>query len=144
MPYINRPYQPSSRFLSDYLHTAYIDPPSTAVPSRAQSIDLALWPAEVLPTGQVKFSPSASLPQSGGIHRVEEDRMGDASGRVFKPDMVVFATGYRTDWSWVGPEYRPGAEARVRDICESSDVSAGWIGFVRPGVGESELNILRT
>ena len=104
MPYINRPYQPSSRFLSDYLQTSYIDPPFSTVPDRAQCIDLALWPAEVLQGGQVRFSSSASLPQSGGIRRKEEERMGDASGRVFKPDMVVFATGYRTDWSWVGPE----------------------------------------
>ncbi|KAL8276197.1 hypothetical protein RQP46_011409 [Phenoliferia psychrophenolica] len=141
MPYINRPYQPSSRVLSDFLKTSYIDPPLTTVPSRAQSIDLALWPSEVLPTGQVKFTPSASLPQSGGIRRKEEERMGDAGGRVFTPDMVVFATGYRTDWSWVGPEYRPGAEARVRDICDASDVSAGWIGFVRPGVAEQQAQL---
>ncbi|KAK4699073.1 hypothetical protein P7C70_g7195, partial [Phenoliferia sp. Uapishka_3] len=134
MPYINRPYQPTSRFFSDYLHTSYIDPPLTTIPDRAQSIDLALWPSEVLPSGQVKFHSSASLPQSGGIVRKEEERM-NRKEKVFKPDLVLFATGYRTDWSWVGEEYRPVGEERVRDICEREDVSAGWIGFVRPGVG---------
>lgn len=136
MQYINRPYQPSSTFLSSYLKTRYIDPPSTAVPGRAQSIDLALWPSQVTPSGQVRFSPSSALPQGGGIYRKEEERMGDQSGKVFKPDLVVFATGYKTEWGWVGKEYRKEGVERVRDLCDREDVSAGFIGFVRPGVGE--------
>lgn len=56
-----------------------------------------------------------------------------------KPDLVVFATGYRQEWGWLGEEYPqgPGDErVDVREVCSRKDLSVGWVGFVRPGVGE--------
>ncbi|KAM0756380.1 hypothetical protein T439DRAFT_308852 [Meredithblackwellia eburnea MCA 4105] len=132
LPYINRPYQPESRFLSTYLKTFYIDPPLTHVPGRASTIDLAMWPSSVDTKGNVHFSSSSSLPQSGKVQRKEEVRMRD---RDFKPDLVVFATGYRTEFGWLGDEYRVSEGRDVREVCRSDDLSVGWIGFVRPGVG---------
>lgn len=133
MPYINAPYQPShqSRFLSRVLGTRYIDPPLPNTP--CQVIDLALWPSRVDEAGRVHFKTSAELPQSGGIRRIEEERMRD---RQVRPDFVVYATGYRQDWDWLGPGYARGpGQADVREITSSDDISVAWIGHVRPGVG---------
>lgn len=58
--------------------------------------------------------------------------------REVKPDLVVFATGYRQEWGWLGEEYPcgPGDErVDVREVCGRGDLSVGWVGFVRPGVG---------
>lgn len=133
MPYINAPYQPAhqSRFLARVLGTRYIDPP---LPKTTCSvIDLALWPDRVDETGRVHFKTSAEIPQSGGIRRIEEERMRD---REVRPDLVVYATGYRQDWDWLGPGYDKGpGQVDVREITSSRDLSLGYIGFVRPGVG---------
>lgn len=97
MPYINRPYKPSFRILSSLLGTSYIDPPLDA--ASTQSIDLALWPSHVDSSGRVHFCKSVDLPQGGGMRRIEEERM---KGREVRPDLVVFATGYKQEWGWLG------------------------------------------
>ncbi|ORY62871.1 hypothetical protein BCR35DRAFT_322448 [Leucosporidium creatinivorum] len=133
MPYINAPYQPTNRLLSTLLSTSYIDPPLP--PTRCSTIDLALWPSSISTTGSIVFTPSSSLPQSRGKDRPEERRM---KSREVKPDLVVFATGYRQEWGWLGEEYPqgPGDErVDVREVCGREDLSVGWVGFVRPGVG---------
>ena len=60
--------------------------------------------------------------------------------RVVKPHMVVMCTGYRQDFSWLEEgQYPRGPGDRsvdVREVTSSKDLSVGWIGFVRPGVGE--------
>jgi dimethylaniline monooxygenase (N-oxide forming) len=127
MPYINRPYQPKNRFLSTVLGTSYIDPPEDA--NSTKSIDIALWPSHIDETGRVHFLTSKDLPQGGGIRRVEEERMRD---RVVRPDMVVYATGYKQEWSWLGEGYPQGpGQVDTREICDSKDLSVGFIGFVR-------------
>lgn len=97
MPYINRPYKPSFRILSSLLGTSYIDPPLDAASTK--SIDLALWPSHVDASGRVHFMKSCELPQGGGMRRIEEERMRD---REVRPDLVVFATGYKQEWGWLG------------------------------------------
>ncbi|KAI5476837.1 hypothetical protein MNV49_007133 [Pseudohyphozyma bogoriensis] len=133
MKYINKPFQPRTRFLSTFLGTEYIDPPSSLSPSEeaAAHINLALFPSSILPSGAVEFPTSPS----GKNVRKEVVRM---KGLEVKPDMVVFATGYRQDWDWLGEAYPrgPGDErVDVREVASREDVSVGWIGFVRPGVG---------
>lgn len=136
MPYINKPYQPKSRFLSSVLRTSYIDPPQADTP--CDTIDLALWPSHIADDGRVIFSPASALMQSNGRKRKEERMM---KGRIVKPDLVVMCTGYRQDFSWLQDgEYPRGPGDKsvdVREVTSSGDLSVGWIGFVRPGVGAS-------
>lgn len=132
MPYINAPYKPRSRLFTRLFRTEYIDPPFPPTP--CQQIDLALWPSHVTSDGIVRFTSAKNLPQSNGIKRLEEERM---KTREVKPDLVVYATGYRQDWSWLGDGYEKGpGRVDVREVTSSKDRSVGWIGFVRPGVGE--------
>lgn len=58
--------------------------------------------------------------------------------RVVKPDLVVYASGYKTEWGLLGQEQgyaRGPGEADVRGVWKRGDESLGFIGFVRPGVG---------
>ncbi|KAK4054707.1 hypothetical protein OIV83_000631 [Microbotryomycetes sp. JL201] len=131
MAYINRPYAPKRRIMSDWFGTQYIDPPFPPTPCR--QIDLALWPERVDENGVVHFLPASKLAQSAGIDRPEERMMAQ---RQIRPDLVVFATGYRQDWTWLGEGYAKGPHSvDVREMTSSKDVTIGYIGFVRPGVG---------
>jgi dimethylaniline monooxygenase (N-oxide forming) len=123
LPYINRPYKPSSRFLSKYFGTEYIDPDIAR--NSKKSIDLALFPTHVDSSGRVHFS------NSSGIKRIEE-RMNNV---VVRPDLVVYCTGYRQDFEFLSKDYLRPSAVDTREICDSSDLSVAYIGFVRPGVG---------
>ncbi|SCV68684.1 BQ2448_805 [Microbotryum intermedium] len=131
MPYINRPHKPRFRSLANILRTDYLDPKLPDTPCK--QIEMAMWPSRVDETGRAHFTPASELPQSNGIERIEEKRM---KSKVIRPDLVVFCSGYRQDWSWLGQGYPKGpGEVDVREIADSHDLSVGWIGFVRPGVG---------
>ena len=57
-----------------------------------------------------------------------------------RPDLVVLCTGYRQDWGWLGEGYPRGPdECDIRGVSSSTDKSIAFIGFLRPGVGESTL-----
>ncbi|SCZ90765.1 BZ3500_MvSof-1268-A1-R1_Chr1-3g02228 [Microbotryum saponariae] len=127
MPYINRPHKPRFRILANILRTDYLDPQLPDTPCK--EIELAMWPSHIDETGRVHFTPARDLPQSNGIERIEEKRM---KGKVIRPDLVVFCSGYRQDWSWLGEGYPKGpGEVDVREIADSHDLTVGWIGFVR-------------
>lgn len=52
-----------------------------------------------------------------------------------KPDVIVMATGYRTEFRFLGPEYPQLSQTDVRCIYNKDDVTVGFIGFVRPNLG---------
>ncbi|EPQ50184.1 dimethylaniline monooxygenase, partial [Gloeophyllum trabeum ATCC 11539] len=56
-------------------------------------------------------------------------------GKVVKPNLVAYATGYEQKFGFLGEGYKTPGEADVRNICWSGDTSVAFIGFVRPGVG---------
>ncbi|EPQ58594.1 FAD/NAD P-binding domain-containing protein [Gloeophyllum trabeum ATCC 11539] len=56
-------------------------------------------------------------------------------GKVVKPNLVVYATGYEQKFGFLGEGYKTPGEADVRNICWSGDTSVAFIGFFRPGVG---------
>lgn len=59
--------------------------------------------------------------------------------RDVKPDTIIFATGYTQEFDFLDKEsgYKTPGEADIRNIAASGDESVGFIGFVRPGVGNS-------
>ena len=124
MPYINRPYRSRPSWL-DYL-SRYIDPPEDSPPQTDFAVDLAPFPSRFLPDGRAVFPASK---------RKDAQRM---QARDVRPDTVVFATGYRQEFSFLdsASNYATPAEADVRNIVRTGDEGVAFIGFVRPGVGE--------
>lgn len=56
--------------------------------------------------------------------------------RDFRPDTVIYATGYTQDFSILDESYPTPSEADVRNVVRTGDEDMAFIGFVRPGVGE--------
>lgn len=83
--------------------------------TQGKKIDVLGWPA--------------LIDRDGAMHidNVEKD---------IKPDVVVYATGYTTDFPFLSNEYSGLAHANVRGIYRDDDVSVGYIGFVRPNFGK--------
>lgn len=57
-----------------------------------------------------------------------------------KPDVVVFATGYKRTFPFfetenLGGSYPSASDANVREIWKRDDSTVGFIGFVRPNLG---------
>ncbi|KAJ7771658.1 FAD/NAD(P)-binding domain-containing protein [Mycena metata] len=124
MPYINRPYRSRARIL-EYM-SRYIDPPEDMPPHTDFTVDLAPFPTHFLPNGRAVFPVIE--------RRKDAVRM---QGRDVRPEVVVYATGYRQEFSFLDKEggYATPGEADVRNVVKSGDESVGFIGFVRPGVG---------
>ncbi|TFK45983.1 FAD/NAD(P)-binding domain-containing protein [Heliocybe sulcata] len=129
MPYINRPYRHRPRFM-DYL-SRYIDPPEDMPPQTHFTVDLAPFPTHFTESGQAVFPldrDAQGRPKRKDAVRIQEKEV--------KPDMVIYATGYKQDFEFLEKgEYKTPEEADVRNVCWSGDPSVGFIGFVRPGVG---------
>lgn len=125
MPYINRPYRTRPQWMEYISH--YIDPPEDSPPTTNFIVDLAPFPSHFLPTGRAVFPMSK---------RKDAIRMGQ---RDVKPDTIVFATGYTQEFDFLDKEsgYKTPGEADIRNVAVSGDESVGFIGFVRPGVGNS-------
>lgn len=119
MQFVNRPFENMS-----WLHKllfSYSDPPLPDVED--PTCHLVPFP-ERFEDGRAIFPPPPS-------HRKKETAWKD----VCDPDLVVLATGYRQDFEWLGSEYARPDDLDVRGIAHSSDLSVGYLGFLRPGVG---------
>jgi dimethylaniline monooxygenase (N-oxide forming) len=127
MPYINRPYRTRPAWM-DYI-SRYIDPPEDSPPATNFTVDLAPFPSHFLSSGRAVFPMSK---------RKDAVRMAQ---REVKPDTVIFATGYTQEFDFLDKEggYKTPGEADIRNVAASGDESVGFIGFVRPGVGNAQV-----
>ncbi|BGP22714.1 hypothetical protein JCM10295v2_001605 [Rhodotorula toruloides] len=126
--YLNRPYRERSKWLSAL--SEYHDPPEdVATPG---VVEMAPWPVGFDEDGVVQWDWDKCAMRGGSWKKVKE-RMQD---RRIEPDLVLFASGYKHEFSeWLSPEYPRAWDADVRDIVWSSTPDVAFIGFVRPGVG---------
>jgi dimethylaniline monooxygenase (N-oxide forming) len=87
-------------------------------------IDLAPWPD--------------FIDEDGVAHFIENGRPEAESMRekVCKPDILIFATGYTQEFRFLDKTYPMSKDADMRQIWKQGDVTVGFIGFVRPGIGE--------
>lgn len=123
MQFINRPYRQMSWVHQMLAH--YIDPP---LPEGVDdpTIHLVPFPKSFDSSGKAVFPPPPK-------HRQKEIGWKEDC----RPDLVVLCTGYKQDFEWLGEGYPSGPDSvDVRGICSSKDTSVGFIGFLRPGVGE--------
>ena len=122
MQFINQPYHSLSPLHRWFAH--YIDPPLPDVDN--PRINIVSFPTSF--EGGRAVLPPPPKHRSKEVGWKEEVR----------PDLVVLCTGYRQDWSWLGEGYPRGPdECDIRGVSSSTDKSIAFIGFLRPGVGES-------
>ncbi len=86
-----------------------------------RQIATAPWPASIDETGLVHFEPSTNTA---------------APAEEIRPDIVIFASGYTKWFPFLDKGYPSVDTADVRGIYSSDDVSVGFIGFIRPGIGK--------
>jgi dimethylaniline monooxygenase (N-oxide forming) len=55
--------------------------------------------------------------------------------RDFRPDTVIYATGYRQTFEFLEKDYAIPGEMEMRNITSKNDPTVAFIGFVRPGLG---------
>lgn len=85
-----------------------------------RTIEVKAWPTHMADDGVL------SIPEEG-----------KETAYQVKPDRVVLATGYRTEFSFLRERQYPTlAEARVRGIYRDIEDGFAYIGFVRPAVGK--------
>ncbi len=122
--YISAPYRDAGRSsLIQRIRAAIIQMP---IPdTHGRHIDLAPWPERIDEDGIIRFRNNG---------RPEYERMRHEE---IKPDVVVFCTGYRQEFSLFAPEsgYPTARDADVRNIWRRDDPSIGFMGFVRPSLG---------
>ncbi|KAK3331488.1 hypothetical protein B0H66DRAFT_507303 [Apodospora peruviana] len=135
MPYISAPYRDHAEScLTQRIRSSLIQVP--IADTNGRRIDLAPWPERIDSKGVVHFRDNG---------RKEYGRLRN---ETIKPDIVIFATGYRqtfpffnmnakdeTDTDGNEYDYPTPGEVDVRDIWHSSDPTVGYIGFVRPSFG---------
>ncbi|KAK7049360.1 hypothetical protein VNI00_005961 [Paramarasmius palmivorus] len=121
MPYINRPYRKRPAFMEHF--SRYIDPVEDSPPNTDFVVDLAPFPTHFLPNGRAVFPLTK---------RKDAIRMKD---RDIRPEVVIYATGYRQEFGFMDPDYPTPDKADVRNVVKEGDETVGFIGFVRPGVG---------
>ncbi|GJD04757.1 dimethylaniline monooxygenase [Colletotrichum higginsianum] len=88
----------------------------------------APWPTLFSSDGTVTFPDS------------KRKEHAEALSRGTRPDLVVLATGYVRRFCFLGEDYPKPDELDVRGIWRRGDVTAGFIGFVRPGIGTVHLD----
>ncbi|KAJ6439463.1 dimethylaniline monooxygenase [Purpureocillium lavendulum] len=88
--------------------------------THGRRIDVAQWPTHI---------------DEDGFTTLSVERPGESQERRFKPDVIVLATGYKTDFWFFDKGYPVVEEANVRCVYKEGDVTVGFIGFVRPSIG---------
>jgi dimethylaniline monooxygenase (N-oxide forming) len=119
MPYISAPYRSDN--LVQKIRSSIIQIPIAETNGR--QIDLAPWPSHIDHSGVVHFKNN---------HRPEYERMKD---KKIKPDIVIFATGYRQEFPFLDSSYALPKDCNVREMWKLGDESVAYIGFVRPSFG---------
>lgn len=120
MQFINRPYFKMSTLHQWFAH--YMDPP---LPEGVDDPTIHIVPfPKSFDRGRAIFPPPPA-------HRSKEVAWKEEC----MPDLTILATGYSQDFTWLNKSYPRPETCDVRGICSSDDLSIGFIGFLRPGVG---------
>ncbi|KAI9170905.1 Monooxygenase ptmN [Paramyrothecium foliicola] len=90
--------------------------------TKGRRIDVVKWPQGIDNEGVMSFEADDSDTNATKMKSV-------------KPDVVVFATGFQSEFSYLDGDYPQLAHANVRGIYKDKDVSVGFIGYVRPSIG---------
>ncbi|KAK6225269.1 dimethylaniline monooxygenase [Colletotrichum tabaci] len=119
LPYLNEGYRAQGIFSRVRAFVMNMELKETG----GKKILTAPWPTSFSSDGTVTFPDS------------KRKEHAEALSRGTRPDLVVLATGYVRRFCFLGEDYPKPDELDVRGIWRRGDVTAGFIGFVRPGIG---------
>ncbi|KAI1388113.1 FAD/NAD(P)-binding domain-containing protein [Hypoxylon trugodes] len=125
LPYISAPYRPTNPGVVERIRRSILQVPTEKAPA-GRTIELAPWPTHVDSAGTLHFRDNG---------RPEYERMQSLGPT--KPDVLIFATGYRQEFPFFHHQdrYPMPSDTDVRSVWNRADPSVGFIGFVRPGYG---------
>lgn len=92
--------------------------------TNGKKIDTVIWPDSVDEEGFMRF----------GQDKIAKNP--DLLNVQIKPDVMVFATGYTQEFPFLDKDYPVVAQTNVRGVYKDGDVTLGFIGLVRPAIGE--------
>lgn len=95
--------------------------------TNGKTVDLKPFPTHMTDDGVLHFP------------KIDKDPMAaDTSGdHEIKPDVVVLATGYRTEFPFLKDgDYPTLAEAKTRGIYRNIEDGIAYVGFIRPSIGK--------
>jgi dimethylaniline monooxygenase (N-oxide forming) len=123
MPYISAPYREQS--LINDIRSSILQVPIADTGGR--QIYLAPWPEVINEKGIVHFKDNGR-PEAGRMRR-----------RVVRPDVIVFATGYKQEFPFLDSSYITPAAADIRNIWKRGHESVGFTGFFRLSFGIASI-----
>lgn len=88
-----------------------------------KKIDVVTWPKSIDENGLVVLD-----------EKLQADEV--LPDEQLKPDVMVFATGYTREFPFLSSDYPCVAQTNVRGVYKDGDVTLGFVGFVRPAIGE--------
>ena len=120
-PYFNRQYINKTKL--QQWREGIIDLPR--VDTKGRTIDFAPFPEYIDEQGIIHFQKNDTV----------ESKFAEKSS--IRPDVVIYATGYsHRTFPFLSEGYPHSNDANVRAIWKEGDESVGFIGFVRPQLGE--------
>ena len=120
-PYFNRRYHTYGSWARR--KNSKIDLPRIDV--KDQRVEFAPWPEYIDDEGIIHFKKNDSV-ESKYIET-----------RKIKPDVVIYATGYsHLSFPFLSEGYPDSRDANVRSLWKEGDETVGFIGFIRPQLGE--------
>ncbi|KAG9256266.1 uncharacterized protein F5Z01DRAFT_672261 [Emericellopsis atlantica] len=96
--------------------TAFLNVPLK--PTFGRKIHVCAWPEEIDNEGCMALKNES-----------------DADPKRVKPDLVLMATGYQTEFPFFDASYPSITDTDVRAVYNSDNIDVGFIGFVRPSIG---------
>ncbi|KYK56163.1 dimethylaniline monooxygenase [Drechmeria coniospora] len=117
LPYISEGHRSESWW--NRQRTAILNVP--IMETNGRRIDVVKWPTEIDKDGYMVI-PDEGRTDSGPAKRI-------------KPDVMVLATGYDTNFYFLEDDYPGLGDTNARGVYKYGDVTVGFVGFVRPAIG---------
>jgi dimethylaniline monooxygenase (N-oxide forming) len=119
LPYMNVGHRSDSWV--NRLRSSFLQVPIKETGDR--KIDVRNWPTVIDQDGFMRFPAAKTHCDQSPLEK------------ELKPDVVVFATGYTRHVPFLSDSLFDVNEANVRGVYDKSDVTIGYIGFIRPSIG---------
>lgn len=128
IPYLSAPYRGG---FWNTVRSFFINIPLKD--TQGKVIELAPWPTRVT-TENETHAEILEFPDDGSPESELLKQTNTKLGPV-KPDVVIFATGYRREFPFLSSEYPTLKECAVRGVYSRIEDGFAYIGFVRPSLG---------